>query len=324
MHAEGSPVDTRYDTAGLAAPDRSRHWEAAVGNTYFSLQLQFQDAARFEGSLRSWRLGALSLSRLASSPLCYRRLKTHLRDCNDEQYLVTVPRQSCIRFAQAGRETLCQPGAFLLEHGHSPYEFSYAQDNALWVLKVPGALLRGRLRTPDRYCALSFDASSGAGWLFASYVDLVGQQLGQQLDGGDGPARELAAQQLVDLLVCSVQADARVLSSSDSAVRAAHLCRIEDYARRHLGDRDLTPERTAQACGISTRYLHALYRDAGQTFVQWLHEQRLDRAEQALRGAPVSVASVAHQWGFADQSHFSRLFKRRYGHTPGQARRRMD
>ena len=94
MHAEGSPVDTRYDTAGLAAPDRSRHWEAAVGNTYFSLQLQFQDAARFEGSLRSWRLGALSLSRLASSPLCYRRLKTHLRDCNDEQYLVTVPRQS--------------------------------------------------------------------------------------------------------------------------------------------------------------------------------------------------------------------------------------
>ena len=39
MHAEGSPVDTRYDTAGLAAPDRSRHWEAAVGNTYFSLQL---------------------------------------------------------------------------------------------------------------------------------------------------------------------------------------------------------------------------------------------------------------------------------------------
>ena len=237
---------------------------------------------------------------------------------------MTVPRQSGIRFAQAGRETLCQPGAFLLEHGHSPYEFSYAQDNALWVLKVPGALLRGRLRTPDRYCALSFDASSGAGWLFASYVDLVGQQLGQQLDGGDGPARELAAQQLVDLLVCSVQADARVLSSSDSAVRAAHLCRIEDYARRHLGDRDLTPERTAQACGISTRYLHALYRDAGQTFVQWLHEQRLDRAEQALRGAPVSVASVAHQWGFADQSHFSRLFKRRYGHTPGQARRRID
>ena len=236
---------------------------------------------------------------------------------------MTVPRQSGIRFAQAGRETLCRPGAFLLEHGHSPYEFSYAQDNALWVLKVPGALLRGGCARPTAIARCRSTPAAARAGLFASYVDLVGQQLGQQLDGGEGPARELAAQQLVDLLVCSVQADARVLSSSDSAVRAAHV-RIEDYARRHLGDRDLTPERTAQACGISTRYLHALYRDAGQTFVQWLHEQRLDRAEQALRGAPVSVASVAHQWGFADQSHFSRLFKRRYGHTPGQARRRMD
>ena len=179
-----------------------------------------------------------------------------------------------------------------------------------------------RLRTPDRYCALSFDASSGAGWLFASYVDLVGQQLGQQLDGGDGPARELAAQQLVDLLVCSVQADARVLSSSDSAVRAAHLCRIEDYARRHLGDRDLTPERTAQACGISTRYLHALPRRGPDLCPVAARAAPGPRRE--LRGAPVSVASVAHQWGFADQSHFSRLFKRRYGHTPGQARRRID
>ena len=120
-----------------------------------------------------------------------------------------------------------------------------------------------------------------------------------------------------------LQADARVLSSSDSAVRAAHLCRIEDYARRHLGDRDLTPERTAQACGISTRYLHALYRDAGQTFVQWLHEQRLDRAEQrcAARPYPWPASRIN---GALPTSRISRLFKRRYGHTPGQARRRMD
>ncbi len=312
-------MDTRYDTTGLAAGDRARHWEAAVGNTYFSLQLRFQDAARFEGALNSWRLGALSLSRLASSPLCYNRLKTHLRDVSDEQYLVTVPRLSAIRFAQGGRETFCHPGAFLLEHGHSPYEFSYGQDNELWVLKVPGALLRGHLRAPDRYCALSFDATQGAGWLFASYVDLIGRQLTR----GDGAQRELLAQQLVDLLVCSVQADDRVLTSNDSAVRAAHLGRIEAYARQHLADRDLGPERVAQACGISVRYLHALYRDVGQTFIQWLHEQRLDRADQALRASDqrVSVAGVAHQWGFADQSHFSRLFKRRFGRTPGQSRR---
>lgn len=90
-----------------------------------------------------------------------------------------------------------------------------------------------------------------------------------------------------------------------------------------MADCGLGLGRVAQACGISVRYLHALYRDVGQTFMQWLHEQRLDRAQQALRGParPVSVAGVAQQWGGSDQSHFSRLFKRRFGYTPGQARR---
>lgn len=312
-------MDARYDTAFLAARGRAGYWETAVGRTYFSLQLQFQDAARFNGALYSWDLGNLSLSRLASSPLCYRRLATHLRDVSDEHYLITMPRQSGIRFVQAGRETLCHPGAFLLEHGHSPYEFSYGNDNALWVLKVPGATMRGHLREPSRYCALSFDATQGPGWLFASYVDLIGRQLGR----GENTLRDLLARQLVDLLVCAVQEDGRGLDPGDSAVRAAHLCRIKAYARRHLADCDLGPERVAQASGISTRYLHALYRDVGQTFMQWLHEQRLDCAAQTLRRAtrPVSVAGVAQQWGFSDQSHFSRLFKRRFGCTPGQARR---
>lgn len=309
-------VDTCYDTAGLPAVDRSRHWEAAVGQTYFSLQLQFQDSARFEGALRSWQLGALSLSHLASSPLCYRRLKQHLRDIGEEQYLVTVPRLAAIRFSQAGRDTQCVPGSFLLEHGQSPYEFSYAQSNELWVLKVPGDMLRMRLHSPDRYCALAFDASQGAGWLFASYVNLIGQQLLR----GDETARHVLNQHLVELLSCSIEGDSRVLDSRDSAVRAAHLARIERYAREHLAQMALNPEQVARACGISVRYLHELYRDQGQTFGQWVRSQRLASAHHDLTAGTQSIARVAQHWGFADQAHFSRSYKRQYGRTPRQAR----
>lgn len=310
-------VDARYDTADLPLADRSRHWESAVGTTYFSLQLQFRDSARFNGALHAWTLGGLGLSQLVSSPLCYRRLKQHLPD-QDEQYLVTVPRYAPIRFSQGGRDTQCQPGGFLLEHGQSPYEFSYAHDNALWVLKIPGELLRARLRTPDRYCALAFDAGQGAGWLFASYVNLIGGQLLRE----DHRARQMLGQHLVELLACSLEGDSRVLASQQSAVRHAHLGRIEHYAQQHLCEATLNPEQVAQACGISVRYLHSLYRDQGQTFSEWLREQRLQHAHQALLavGASHSIARIAQQWGFSDQAHFSRLYKRRYGCTPSQAR----
>lgn len=252
-------------------------------------------------------------------PLCYRRLKQHLNDVNEEQYLVTVPRRSAIRFSQGGRDTECRPGAFLLEHGQSPYEFSYARDNALWVLKVPGESLRARLHTPNRYCALAFDATQGAGWLFASYVNLIGQQLLR----GDDTARHVLGQHLVELLACSVEGDARVLSSQDSPVRNAHLSRIEHYVRQHLGNADLNPTQVAQACGISVRYLHSLYQGQGQTFSEWLCGQRLERAHHTLLSASAlhSIARIAQQWGFADQAHFSRLYKRRYGYPPSQARR---
>ncbi len=306
-----------YDTAGLPMAERSRHWESAIGATYFSLQLQFRDSDRFQGALRAWTLGELGLSQLMSSPLCYRRLKQHLPD-QQETYLVTVPRRSAIRFSQAGRDTLCQPGAFLLEHGQSPYEFSYSSDNTLWVLKVPGDLLRARLRTPDRYCALTFDAAQGAGWLFASYVDLIGGQLLRE----DHGARRVLGQHLVELLACALEGDSRVLASQQSAVRHAHLGRIERYVRLHLGDASLNPEQVAQACGISLRYLHSLYREQDQTFSEWLRSQRLQQAHRMLRtsGTSHSIARIAQQWGFADQAHFSRLYKRHYGCPPSQAR----
>ena len=44
---------------------------------------------------------------------------------------------------------------------------------------------------------------------------------------------------------------------------------------------------------------------------------RLDRARVMLLRTDLAIASVAAETGFADQSHLSRHFTRRYGVTPG-------
>jgi AraC family transcriptional regulator len=50
--------------------------------------------------------------------------------------------------------------------------------------------------------------------------------------------------------------------------------------------------------------------------------RRVERAKQFLQGgASLSLAEVAVQAGFSDQSQFSRHFKRILGVTPGQFRR---
>ncbi|NVB40962.1 helix-turn-helix transcriptional regulator [Pseudenhygromyxa sp. WMMC2535] len=54
----------------------------------------------------------------------------------------------------------------------------------------------------------------------------------------------------------------------------------------------------------------------------WLRERRLERARSLLMKTSASIASIAAQSGFADQSHLTRWFARHYGITPAALRRR--
>ena len=309
-----------FTTDGQPPLERHRFWQNAIGETYFHLNLQFKDPANFEGNLMSWELGNVSLSRLESSALCYQRLRQHLHQADDaaEQFLVTMPERETVHFSQQGRTVECGPGGFILERSDEPYEFSYAKDNAMWVMKVPGQALRARLRAPDYYCALQLDSSRGVGKLFSEYVRL----LATHLDDTQSLTQPILGQQLIDLLAAAIEADPRILNSQESAVRMAHLRRVEHYVRQHISESDLSPDRIAAACHISTRYLHVLFKDTGQTVTQWLKEQRLKGAYASLQSMPASysVAAIAYQWGFSDQSQFCRSFKQAFGCAPREVR----
>lgn len=308
----------RVGTSGVPAPLRARRWSEAVAAAYFPLDLRFHAPERFQGELALWGKGLCSLSRLTSDALAYSRLPHHMATEIDEHYLVSLPMRASVNFAQGGQSTRCPPGGFILERSHEPYEFAHAEPNDLLVLKVSGALLADRLRGPERFCALAFDASAGVGALFADMMRLVPQRL------HEGPAELLdaVARQLVDLLALAIRSDARVLASARSSVREAHMIRIENYIRRHLAEPGLSPERVARACGVSTRYLHDLFRGTGRTAAERIREMRL-RACRAALSDPHDVrtiAEIAYAWGFGDQAQFSRLFKGFFGLTPREAR----
>ena len=61
----------------------------------------------------------------------------------------------------------------------------------------------------------------------------------------------------------------------------------------------------------------------GISFVQYLNDYRLARAWAQLARTGETVTNIAQGCGFENLSYFNRLFKRRYGMTPGQMRQRM-
>jgi transcriptional regulator GlxA family with amidase domain len=186
------------------------------------------------------------------------------------------------------------------------------------VLKVTAKALAAHIRAPDRFCSLQFNASGGAGGLFADMLHLIPGRF----DAMSEEVRSTVGKQLVDLLVLALKDDERTLTSGASSVREAHLTRIESFVRRHIDDPALDPETIARACGMSTRYLHELFRDTNQTLGSWVREQRLEACAEALRdsGNHQSLAEIAYAQGFSDQAQFSRSFRARYGASPREYR----
>ncbi|MBP6563352.1 MAG: AraC family transcriptional regulator [Neisseriaceae bacterium] len=296
-------------------------WQQQITETYFPLAVAVGQPHLFQGRLQSWPLGELTLSYLASSAAEYRREAIHLRQADgDEAFLITLPVQASAYYQQLQRHTVCRRQDFVLQLSDEPYQFDYRQANQLWVLKIPHGLLKRYLRYPERYGGLGFNGQTGLGALFGQYLQSVGAQCLAQGQALKEP--NLLSRQLLELFAQVANQDERILQSNESSVRNAHLRRIEDYVAQHLAQADLNPNGVAQACQISTRYLHDLFRDTGQTFQRWLLQQRLAKVHAALLHQPVpqSLALLAYQWGFADPSHFSRAFKQLYGYSPRDVR----
>lgn len=99
------------------------------------------------------------------------------------------------------------------------------------------------------------------------------------------------------------------------------------YIHLHLGNPALSPDVVARAIGCSRATLYRIFEAEGFSPAQFIREERLALAQHLLEEAPtaVSVTEIAHRCGFRDSAHFSKLFKRRFGCNPTEARRsRID
>jgi AraC family transcriptional regulator len=82
--------------------------------------------------------------------------------------------------------------------------------------------------------------------------------------------------------------------------------------------------RLALECGLSVRHFTRAFRQSvGMPPHRYLLKRRIERARDLLRNPSLSLLEVALACGFADQSHFTRLFRASMQMSPGVWRRRV-
>ncbi len=97
--------------------------------------------------------------------------------------------------------------------------------------------------------------------------------------------------------------------------------RIADYVEAHLAEDIRLVEMAAVAHLSPTHFARAFKAETGSTPHAYLIERRIARSRGLLGGSDVPLSQIAYSCGFANQSHFTTLFRQHTGVTPAAFRR---
>ena len=108
----------------------------------------------------------------------------------------------------------------------------------------------------------------------------------------------------------------------ESANRKYVVEQIMNYIEDHYSEK-ISLDQIAENMYLSPFYISRIFKsETGNAPIRYLINIRLEKARELLEGGyEGSIQEVAAQVGYDDAYHFSKLFKKRYGISPSQARR---
>lgn len=97
---------------------------------------------------------------------------------------------------------------------------------------------------------------------------------------------------------------------------------VANYIQHHLSE-PITADAIARKLYISRPYLSRKFiEETGQSLTDFILREKTAEAKRLLRYSDKSLSAIGGYLGFSSQSHFSRVFKKYAGTTPGEYRER--
>jgi AraC-like DNA-binding protein len=317
VDASASQSEIGFSTDALPASERLPYLRDVVGRfAKFDLR-PLDHPLRY--SFRIRLLDGLVIVSGETSGISASRSRSLLAD-GDDDLVFTTNRSGFSLVSQVGRECRLDAGsAALLASAEAGAQIFPGSVTHL-TLHIPRQRLAILVGTPEDALIRPIPASSEPLRLLIDYVDMALR--GHQLASAE--LRHAFAIHVYDLVALAIGAtrDAAEVTRG-RGLGAARLNAAKGDILRCLDDSDLTVIDVAGRLGVTARYLQKLFESEGTTFSEYVTRQRLASAHRMLcdpRFLDRSIITIAFDVGFANLSHFNRLFRRAYGGTPSDVR----
>lgn len=311
-------MSPRYWTTTSVNTDRAfAFWVDTVCSELVELEVKTDRKRDFQASMLQKALGCVSLNFIDTrAPQDAWRTRESIRRTREPRFDLLYVRTGTLHFEHYGRSFIVGDNQCVLIDSTETYHFTTPEVSTSTSMQIPQKWLRSWIANPEEGVARVFTRDCPWGNTLIAMLDALTPETTRQLVLAD----EVVAEQVASLLALAIGRAPIDLNRNQSKL----VTRIRQQMQEQAHDEALTPERIAQALGISKRYLHSLFAAHGTTFCKELMSLRLERAARQLRDPQftnVSVSEIAWRCGFTDSSHFARRFCQRYGTPPREYRR---
>ena len=163
-------------------------------------------------------------------------------------------------------------------------------------------------------------------------VDLVGtllrlcEELSVPADVLDINVAELLSSKCGASVMRQLYKDYEILCNWINGNKKSHNDKMKDqiveYIQEHCCDNSMSLVSVADHIGINPTYLSAFIKEqVGESFLNYVLNLRMERAKEYLQTTNLSLQEIAVRIGYANSGVFLRVFKKKYGLTPGAYRR---
>jgi AraC family transcriptional activator of tynA and feaB len=307
-------------TASL--PNRGR---MAAWNTLFASHLeralfQSDDADRFTADLMTGDLGPLRMARLRCDKVRVERGAAQIGAGGARSYTVLLQVRGTSTFSHYGQSITLDEGDLSLCDSGAPYRLDMGEDSELLMLRVPAAMLKEHLPSPECFCGKLLATDAG----LTATAAAMALSLFAQLECGLAlHYQDRIARHLLDMIATSYAVAFETIGAGSSIVSGRHAT-VKLYIEQHLRDPELSPCSIAARMKLSARYLRMIFATSNETVSAYILRRRLEEcarqiADPSWRGH--SITEIAFGWGFNSAPHFTRSFRDRYDMAPRDYRR---
>ncbi|MFD3450565.1 helix-turn-helix domain-containing protein [Streptomyces sp. NPDC058691] len=306
-----------FSTDTLPPAQRTEYWSEAVRKSFAHLEVRPRKETEMHGVLRRACIAGVQAGFLEASPQRLARTARLIAADGDNSLIVGLQRTGGTVATQDGRVAPVAMEEFVILDNRRPYVLDFVGPVRQHVATVP----REMLNLPDSALRLvtgrTYSRGHPIGRILASFVDGLVTTTDHCICAAN-PKRFLK-QGIVDVLTALAASAGDIGQDPAPVLEVALLLRLRTYIRTHLDDPALSPASVAATHHISVRYLHKLFEDEPMTIGRWIQHLRLEACRRDLvrpELTGLTVAAIAHRWGFVSHAHFSRTFRSLYGVSP--------